>query len=138
MNYKKVYIDSCIVIYLLEGIPVLRGLAEQRLNQFLAAGSDIWLSELSRLECRVKPVKDNQAMLLSEYDRFFQLSDVHLAPISSLVLERATLIRATTSLKTPDAIHGATAIEYGCDCILTNDFKFRQLDASIAIEVLSA
>ena len=38
-------------------------------------------------------------------------------------------LRAATGLKTPDAIHGATAVASGCTLLLSNDGDFRKLSA---------
>lgn len=56
-------------------------------------------------------------------------SDVRLAPITEAVLERAAEIRATTNLKTPDAIHAATALVEGRAVFITNDPAFRRTSA---------
>ncbi len=39
----------------------------------------------------------------------------------------AAQLRATSGLKTPDAIHAATALEHGCTLFVTNDPAFRRL-----------
>jgi predicted nucleic acid-binding protein len=41
------------------------------------------------------------------------------------VLREAPLLRATTNLKTPDALHLATARLAGCALFVTNDGGFR-------------
>jgi predicted nucleic acid-binding protein len=50
-------------------------------------------------------------------------------------------VRATTRLKTPDAIHAATALREGCTLFLTNDAQFRtiaNLPVTVLQEVLTA
>jgi len=42
-------------------------------------------------------------------------------------LEIAADLRATTRLKTPDAIHAATALDAGCALFVTNDPAFRRV-----------
>jgi predicted nucleic acid-binding protein len=44
-----------------------------------------------------------------------------LADISAVVIERATDLRAKYNLKTPDALHYATAVEGGATVFLTGD-----------------
>ena len=48
-----------------------------------------------------------------------------MAPITQSILREAARLRATTKLKTPDAIHAATASEAGCVLFITNDAGFR-------------
>ena len=63
---------------------------------------------------------------MSRYDQFFQLPGVRLVPVSRPVLREAARQRATTpKLKTPDAIHLATALWEGCGQLVTNDLAFR-------------
>jgi predicted nucleic acid-binding protein len=54
-------------------------------------------------------------------------SDVQLLPITSTILERAAQLRASSNLKTPDAIHAATALEHGCALFVTDDAIFRRV-----------
>ncbi len=43
------------------------------------------------------------------------------------ILRKAVQLRADLNLKTPDAIHAATATISGCDYLLTNDDGLRRL-----------
>jgi predicted nucleic acid-binding protein len=43
------------------------------------------------------------------------------------IAERAALIRANFSLRTPDAIVAATALEHDCSYLITNDPTFRRV-----------
>jgi uncharacterized protein len=52
---------------------------------------------------------------------FFARTSLSLAEITPAVVERATQIRAASGIKTPDAIHVATAIEERADLFLTGD-----------------
>ncbi|WP_276752095.1 type II toxin-antitoxin system VapC family toxin [Chlorogloeopsis fritschii] len=57
------------------------------------------------------------------------------------MLRQAANIRATTNLKTPDAIHAATALSISCNQFLTNDKGFRNvpgLPVVILSEVLTS
>jgi predicted nucleic acid-binding protein len=58
---------------------------------------------------------------LSTYEAFFSQAAFQIIDISAAVIERATDIRVRYSLKTPDAIHVATAIEESADLLLTGD-----------------
>jgi predicted nucleic acid-binding protein len=44
------------------------------------------------------------------------------------VFEDAASIRAETRLKTPDAIHAATAMRAECALFITNDTDFRRVE----------
>lgn len=49
---------------------------------------------------------------------------MQLIPVTLSLLRGAANLRANTNLKTPDAIHAATAINAGCTLFLTNDNGF--------------
>jgi predicted nucleic acid-binding protein len=65
-----------------------------------------------------------------------------LLPITQDVLREAARLRALhTPLKSPDAIHAATALVHGCALFLTNDLGFRSitgLPLAILDEVIAA
>ena len=54
-------------------------------------------------------------------DDFFLRRSLNLIDIGSSIIDLATELRVRYGLKTPDAIHVATAMECGADLILTGD-----------------
>jgi len=56
-----------------------------------------------------------------------------LLPISRPILERALKLRATHRVRTPDAIHAATALIAGCTLFATNDPVFRRVSGLQAV-----
>lgn len=131
----RVYCDSVILIYLLDNSGIFHRRAEARIASLRAAGDQVVVSDLSRLECRVKPLRAGDAAALAEFHSFFARPDVLFVPLSSPVYDRATLLRATHNFKLGDALHLAAAIEGGCDSFLTNDTRLNRC-ADIAVEVL--
>jgi uncharacterized protein len=118
----RLYIDACCIIYAIEGLPHFREPVLTRLTHLEASPDGLLLtSRLSRLECRVKPVRDGLHELLGHYEAFFARRPLVLADISAAVVERATTLRALQGFKTPDSIHLATAIEEHADVFLTGD-----------------
>jgi predicted nucleic acid-binding protein len=83
--------------------------------------SRIITSRLSRLECRVQPLRNAFIRLLEEYDAFFSRERLVLSEVTAAVIERASDLRTRHNFKTPDAIHLATAIEEKADLFLTGD-----------------
>lgn len=96
---------------------------------------ELFASDLTRLECRVKPLHDKDPDLLKDYDGFFAGSLTQIIPLSSEIMDRATEIRATYGFKIPDAIHLAAALVAGCDVFLTNDQRLNRFH-EIAIEII--
>jgi len=123
-----IYVDTAPLIYLVEHVPQYGDLVAQRLSSTDA----LVVSDLSRLECRVKPMRDGNTALLDEFDRFFNESVSEVLALSREVIDRATEIRSLYGFKTPDAIHLAAAILSNCELFLTND---RRLDGFTGLRV---
>jgi predicted nucleic acid-binding protein len=130
-----IYFDSVIIIYLFDHIGPFNVRATNRLAALVAAGDSIAASDLSRLECRVQPIRLGDAAKLAVFDAFFARPDVQLVPITTAVFDRATQLRATHNFKLGDSLHLAAAVEAGCDAFLTNDTRLSRC-TEIPVEVL--
>lgn len=104
-----IYLDSGIIIRLIEGVPSVRDPIETRLASVRVEQCFLVTSRLSRLECRTRPIRQNDISLLALYDAFFEGRELTVAEVNSAVIETATEIRSRFGLKAPDAIHAATA-----------------------------
>ena len=136
-----VYVDTSIVIYSIEKFADYFPLLEPMWLSFQNGDIEIISSELILLETLVAPIRANDTLLIDAYEQLLLSTRMQLIPITQLVLRDAARRRATTNLKTPDAIHAATAVASGCTLFLTNDKSFRSLsDLSVVIldEVLAS
>ena len=130
----RIYLDSAPLIYLVEEVIPYTSTIETR----LALSDTIQVcSELSRLECRVKPIRDGEEALLAAFDSYFVDIIAEVIPLSRQVIDQATELRARYGFKTPDAIHLAAAINGGCDLFITNDHRLSRCK-EIAIEVIDS
>jgi predicted nucleic acid-binding protein len=114
----RYYLDTAPVVYLVERVPELGAQVWARLS---ADDVEAVASDLTRLECRVKPLRAADPARLADFDAFFAGLVVETVPLARAVIDRATEIRATYGYKTPDAIHLSAALEARCDVFLTND-----------------
>ena len=114
----RIYLDSAPVIYSVERVAPWYQAVDAKLS---AAGVTRLVSDLTRMECRVGPIRSGNVMLLADFDDFFLRSVGAVLSLSPPVCDRAAEIRARFALKTPDAIHLAAATLAGCDVFLTND-----------------
>ncbi len=128
----RFYLDAAPVIYLVEQVSPYYLPLSRRLAQ---SGGVLVVSELTRLECRVKPLKFNDIDLLRDYDEFFNYSVVEVVPLSRAVMELATEIRARYGFRTPDSIHLAAARHALCEVFLTNDHQLVRY-ADIRVEIV--
>ena len=123
---RKAYFDANVFIYLMEGFPGLeKSLADIR-DSIRNGESEIFTSELTICEVLMLPFRDNKAALVAKYRQFIEGSGAFtLLPTTRETYIRASLARAQHGLKTPDAIHLASAIESGCAVFVSNDRKIK-------------
>ena len=83
------YLDTVICIYALEGAPSFQVRARARLAAARAAGDQPAISDLTWLECRVKPIRLGDAAALADMEAFLTAADVRRVAMSQAVYERA-------------------------------------------------
>ncbi len=125
----RVYLDAAPVIYLVENTQPFAASVEAYLSR---SGVELVASDLTRLECRVKPMRDGDSVLVRQFDDFFGAVVHEIVPLSRAVMDHATEIRARLGIRTPDAMHVAAALAGRCDIFLTNDHR---LDRAVGIKV---
>ncbi|MBS1808251.1 MAG: type II toxin-antitoxin system VapC family toxin [Acidobacteria bacterium] len=134
MGVKKIYLDSCIAIYVVEAHPHYATKVAAELNTLQAA--QICYSPLVRLECLVKPLQAQNQPLQNLYDQFWA-SQQNLSLVDDIFIRAAQIRADFPSLKTPDAIHLATALHYGCDEFWTHDDRLAKVAPTIAKNILT-
>jgi uncharacterized protein len=131
---SSIYWDTCVLIYRLQTVEPWNG----RIGNALATVPEpkLVVSDLGRMECRVKPLREGDLDTLAVFDGFFAASAVGYAPLSRPVFDLAADLRAHHRLKTPDALHLAAAVLSGCAEFWTNDRRLEQA-AEGRIQVVS-
>ena len=129
------YLDSCVLIYALEedpqyGPPARATLAELRQQRLQPV-----ISALVRLECLVQPMAVANSERLHRTHSFLQLFPI--LAIQDSTFELATELRARHRLRTPDALHLATALSHGGQSLVTNDQRLSQAAGSLDIRTLA-
>jgi predicted nucleic acid-binding protein len=133
--------DTSVIIYSVEENPDYWSLLQPLWLKFQAGEIEIVCSELALMETLVVPLRNADIVLIDAYEQLLLSAGIRLIPISQSVLREAARLRATTNLRTPDAIHAATALAASCTLFLTNDRGFRGvpgLPAVILSEVLAS
>ncbi len=120
----RVYLDTNIFIYALEGYPAFRPALTTLFESLDRRELTAVTSELTLAEALVKPLLDRHAERQAAYLQLLQpTASLHVVPVSREVLIAAARLRAVATLKLPDAIHVATAQLTGCAYFLTNDAR---------------
>ncbi len=133
---SNVYVDTSVIIYTLEENIDYFNLLRPLWIKFQAQEIELISSELRLMEVLVVPLRNNNQSLVSDYEQILLNSAMQLIPINQSILRQAANLRATTNLKTPDAIPAATAIFVNCDLLITNDKSFRNL-SNLPVVILS-
>ncbi len=116
----KLYLDSVVVIYLVEQHPTFGPVAAAAVAGLKP--TTLVGTELTRMECLIHPRRNNDSVREADFERFFRQKFLPFPPFASVGFDTATNLRAKYRfLKTPDALHFAAAIVAGCDLFVTND-----------------
>jgi predicted nucleic acid-binding protein len=123
---KLVYLDTVVIIYLLERHPKYYPLVRRVWNDKAWEKTSLVTSALSRFEASILPFRNRDAVLLGNLGALMQRPELNVRAIDDAVLSRAAQLRGDhPSLKPPDAIHLATAHEAAADVFLTNDARLK-------------
>ena len=129
---KRIYLDTCILIYLIERHPEHCPVIKEKLESM--SEYQIAISPLLRMEVLVKPLQTGNTLLQQRYDDF--MTQQVLLPIPETVYDQALQLRATYRLKTPDALHLAIAHHHGCSDFWTNDDRLNLAASDLAINIM--
>jgi uncharacterized protein len=128
-----VYLDSCLVIYLIEEHPGFAPLLEKNIAN--APNLIFVVSGLTEMECLVMPFRQNNQPLINKFQDWFKQTQV--VSIEKEIFHQAAQLRADfPSLKTPDALHIATATFYNYDEFWTNDNRLDKIAPNLVKKVL--
>ncbi|MBE0595519.1 MAG: PIN domain-containing protein [Burkholderiaceae bacterium] len=125
-----VFFDASALIYLLEGEDPFAGRVRVELAAIAQVHPDagVAVSRLSWLECRVGPMKADDAAALALFDAFFARPDLLWVELTRDVVELAAAIRVRHGLRTPDALQAASCLQLGPrHVMLTGDGAFSRV-----------
>ncbi len=93
----RTMLDASAIIYLIESVEPF----VTTIRQFLKTNDTLQIcSDLSRLECRVKPLREGQKNVLTAYDNYFSYVATEIIPLTGAVIDQATTLRAKYGFKT--------------------------------------
>ncbi len=125
------FLDASAVIYLLEGdVPTRESVRRVLRDLEREAGEApvLVVSALSRLECRVRPLREANAPALERLDAFFHDPGLSVVAVETVVLDKATQLRAHHGLRTPDAIQAASLLTVDPEGVfVTGDSDFKKI-----------
>lgn len=125
---SRLYLDTNIFILLFESggneSSFLSALIKRRQKTI---PSSFVTSELTHSELLVKPFREKNERLMRIYEHWTISNPIlEVIPVSRSILNMAALLRADyASIKLPDAIHLATAMNTGCRFVLSADERLK-------------
>lgn len=135
-----IYVDAQVAIYSTDGHPRYAPLCGPVWQ--VSGELSVVSSALILVQTLVGPLRSGDAALAARREGLWQQPNSRLLPITEAELREAARLRASIpGLKTPDAIHAATALLHGCSLFVTNDAGFKRvpgLPLAILDDVLAA
>lgn len=121
-------IDTSPYIYYIENHPTYAAKVDNVLEYVENNQIQIHTSVIALTEILMKPLQMNDQTSIKIYlDLLTNRHDLHLVPVTMVLAQKAAALRANYNLRTPDALHIASAIDANCDAFLTNDFGLKRI-----------
>jgi len=137
-THQRIMCDKAPIIYFIEDHSIY-GRVSEELFRFVSINSDVHLfsSVITLTEVLTQPLRKSRFDIAEIY-RDFLLNSVNfnLYPVDAIIAEKSAEIRARYSIKTPDAIQIAVAVENNASLFITNDAVLKKID-EIEVFVLS-
>ena len=123
---KRVYFDTNIFIYVIEGSTEYQKIIDELTKSIIQKEFEAHTSYITLTEILPPLVKRGDNDIISGTIEFIRGKGFfHLSNASEEVCLQAGFLRGELGMKTPDAVHVATAINQGCSQFLTNDAGIR-------------
>ncbi len=122
---QVVALDSAPLIYFIEQRKPYVDLLRPVFRAVEAGQFSLVTSVVTLLEVMVQPIRYGDEVLANDYqDILLYGTNIRTVPVTLTIAQVAAELRAESRLKTPDAIHLATALEHQAAAFLTNDRDF--------------
>lgn len=117
-----VAIDTAVFIYFIEEDPRFLPVVDPLFREADQGTRELVTSALTLLEVLVIPYRAGNRYLADRYEALLTRSrGIRLVDLTRDQLRAAAQLRATTGIKTPDALQLVAALAAGCKTFLTND-----------------
>lgn len=137
-RHRVIALDTSVFIYQLEANARYVALTDPIFAWIPGEGRRAVTSTITMTELLVHPYRDSGEQRVSEfYALLCTFPHLEWIPPTLEIADAAARIRATHGLRTPDALHAATALESGATGLITNDPLFRRV-AAVDVLVLDS
>lgn len=127
-KHKVIYIDTGIFIYFVEYHPRYHEVCEELFEAIESGHNQALTSTLSLMEILVQPYRlKREDLILKFYSLLTTYPNITWVDLTLDVSDLAARLRAEYGLKTPDAVHAASATAHGAIGFICNDVAFRKV-----------
>jgi predicted nucleic acid-binding protein len=124
----RLYAETAPFIYFVEANPQYIDRMDAIFKRLDSAKMQGFTSTITLTEVLMLPIRVRRHDLESAYRNILlHNTSVSLIAVSAGIAEQAAHLRSLYNIRTPDALHVATAIYSGCDAFLTNDNGLRRI-----------
>ena len=123
----RIYWDSMLFIYMLEGNPIFGPKVHNILNRIVSRGDALSTSVFSIGEILTGPRRRGSISGANAVKQYFLSGAVEILPFTEATADRYSVIRGANKVSQADGIHLATAAEASVDVFVTNDGDLRKL-----------
>ena len=128
LGIRQLAFDTSVLIYFVERHPVYFPPMLFVMGHVDGGLIDGIASTVALTEVLVQPLRVGNIALAERYESVLSDSNsFRLEPVTITIARAAADLRARYNLRTPDALHVATAIIFGCDAFLTNDAAIQRV-----------
>jgi len=136
LHGQVVGLDTAPLIFYIEEHSVYGPVLDPFFEAVGVGNVSIVTSTITLLEVLVHPLKHKDDALAAKYnDILLSSPNIQTLPVTPATAQMVAEIRAEGKLKTPDAIHLATAINHSAKFFLTNDRDFGDVDELDVLKV---
>lgn len=123
-----VALDTSVFIYLFEEHPTFGKRAEKILHEIDCGKQKGIFSVIGMIELQTGPKSLNRHDVAARYRELITtFPNLSVINLNEAIVERTSDLRARYKISTPDAIHLATAIEFGAVAFITNDKALKKV-----------
>ncbi len=128
LRSRKVYFDTNVFIYVLNGTPGLAQPCLELLDACAQGAVQGFAGDITLAELLVQPLRQNDASAVAAVrELLIEDGAITLLSHDRTAFERAAALRAQHKLNTPDALQLVTALQAGAACLISNDQQFPAL-----------
>ncbi len=125
---EKIGLDTTFFVYFLEEHPEYLRATRAIIDEIEAGRISGVFSSVGLIEVLTGPKKLGRFDLARRYQQLItHFPNLTIAGINERIVELASDLRSKYNIGTPDAIHLATAIDFGADKFVTNDLGLQRV-----------